>query len=262
LSQGELSFLQGRLFLLQETFPCRREGFPGCKESFPCVKEGFPCSKETFPCRRESFPDFKESFPCAKEGFPCSKEAFPRRQASGSGGHSGPEPSPEAKGRRRSLQRPDSALQAGADGGGVSGWAVRTRIPEVGVGNHGWIWGREDTGGYQKTTGGGVRWRMGAYRGSSMTVWVTPVLGTCWQVRQGQEGVSLIRAAENAVIWRSFIELTRARFKDRLGQAPLREEDYAVSGIPTSRSRRSESSWPRKAPSSSSATPARILSLF
>jgi hypothetical protein len=67
----------------------------------------------------------------------------------------------------------------GAGSRGVSGWAVRARIPEVGVGNCGGIWGWEAPGGRQKTTGerrqSGKERRIGAYRDSSMSTWVAPV---------------------------------------------------------------------------------------
>jgi hypothetical protein len=33
-----------------------------------------------------------------------------------------------------------SLLLGGAGSGGVSGWSVRARTPEVGIGNSGWIW--------------------------------------------------------------------------------------------------------------------------
>jgi hypothetical protein len=61
----------------------------------------------------------------------------------------------------------------------VSGWGVRTRTPEVDVGDSGWIWGWKTPGGRRKTPERGVRTggegRIRCYRDSSMSKRVAPI---------------------------------------------------------------------------------------
>lgn len=61
----------------------------------------------------------------------------------------------------------------------MSGEGVQERIPEVGVGNSGWTWAREaprepENGPEEGRQSRGRR-RIGAYRSSSMTIWLAPV---------------------------------------------------------------------------------------
>jgi len=64
------------------------------------------------------------------------------------------------------------ALRGRADGGGVSGWDVRARIPEVDVGDFGWVGAgkhREDDERPPERGAERGRGRTGVYREAAMT---------------------------------------------------------------------------------------------